>query len=73
VLDPGEVIIGGSFGHATQQWLLPAARAEMHNRWPFRADRPLPALQLDTIGPYAAATGAALLAASTFEAAEAGA
>jgi predicted NBD/HSP70 family sugar kinase len=62
VLDPTSVVIGGSFGHAAQHWLLPAAVAEMTRRWPFAEVRPLPELQVDAIGPYAAATGAALLA-----------
>lgn len=61
-LDPTSVVISGSFGHATQRWLLPAAVTEMTRRWPFAAQRPLPELRLDTIGPYAAATGAALIA-----------
>lgn len=60
-LDPEEVVIGGSFGHAAQRWLLPAARAEMTARWPFPHERPLPELGVDTIGPFAAAIGAALL------------
>jgi glucokinase len=60
-LDPGEVVIAGSFGHAAQRWLLPAARAEMTSRWPFVSERAVPELAVDTIGPYAAATGAALL------------
>jgi len=60
-LDPGEVVIGGSFGHAARRWLLPAARAEMSARWPFPAHRAIPPLAVDAIGPYAAAIGAALL------------
>lgn len=60
-LDPGDVVIAGSFGHAARRWLLPAAHAEMAARWPFPDHRPVPDLTVDTIGPYAAATGAALL------------
>lgn len=65
-LDPTTVTIGGSFGHATGPWLLPAAIEEMHNRWTYAHERPLPHLVMDSIGPYAAATGAALLAAANF-------
>jgi glucokinase len=61
-LDPTSVIIGGSFGHAAQRWLIPAARVEMARRWPFAIERPLPDIAVDTIGPYAAATGVALMA-----------
>jgi glucokinase len=63
-LDPEVVVIGGSFGHATSRWLLPAAVEEMKARWPFGHSRALPELVLDSIGPYAAATGAAMLAAA---------
>jgi glucokinase len=67
VLDPDTVIIGGSFGHATSSWLLPAAVEEMKNRWSFAPARRLPRLVMDSIGPYAAATGAAMLAAARFQ------
>lgn len=65
-LDPTTVIIGGSFGHATRRWLLPAAVEEMRSRWTYAAERPIPALTMDSIGPYAAATGAAMLAAAPY-------
>lgn len=61
-LDPSGVIIAGSFGHAAAGWLLPAATDELRDRWPYAAHRPLPQLRADAIGPYAAATGAALFA-----------
>jgi glucokinase len=64
-LDPTSVVIGGSFGHGTATWVLPAARVEMAKRWPFRHERELPDITVDTIGPYAAATGAALMARRT--------
>jgi glucokinase len=67
VVDPATVIVGGSFGHAARSWLLPAAIEEMRRSWSFARARPLPELVMDSIGPYAAAAGAALLAASTFE------
>ena len=60
--DPSEVVIGGSFGHAAERWLVPAAMREMERHWPFAAERPPPQIAVDAIGPYAAATGAALLA-----------
>ncbi len=60
-LDPGEIVIGGSFGHATRRWLLPAAHAEMVARWPFPGHRSVPEPVVDTIGPFAGAVGAALL------------
>jgi glucokinase len=66
-LDPASVMIGGSLGHAAARWILPAAEAEMRTRWAYPADRPLPSLNVDPIGPYAAATGAALLAAASAE------
>jgi glucokinase len=66
-LDPTTVTIGGSFGHAAGPWLLPAALDEMRNRWTYARERPLPQLTMDSIGPYAAATGAAMLAAANFE------
>lgn len=65
-LDPTTVTIGGSFGHATGPWLLPAAVEEMRNRWTYAGERPLPHLAMDSIGPYAAAIGAAMLAAANF-------
>jgi predicted NBD/HSP70 family sugar kinase len=61
-LDPGAVVIGGSFGHTAQRWLLPAAAAEMRLRWPFSGERPPPPVAVDSIGPYAAAVGAGLIA-----------
>ncbi len=61
-LDPSVVIISGGFGHAAGAWLLPHAEAELRSRWPYADVRPLPPLRRDIIGPYAAATGAALLA-----------
>lgn len=64
-LDPSSVVIGGSFGHAARRWLIPAAEAEMRRHWPFAGERPLPEIAVDRIGPYAAATGAALLALTT--------
>ncbi len=64
-LDPTSIIIGGSFGHAAAQWLVAAARIEMSQRWPFAEDRRLPNITVDAIGPYAAATGAALMAMTT--------
>jgi len=63
ILDPTTVTISGSFGHATKRWLLPAAAQEMRVRWTYPAERPLPRLAMDPIGPYAAAVGAAMLAA----------
>lgn len=63
-LDPSTVTIGGSFGHAAWRWLLPACTREMQDQWTYPAERPLPVLALDSIGPYAAAIGAALLAAA---------
>ena len=66
-LDPTTVTIGGTFGHATGPWLLPSALEEMRNRSTYAAERPLPRLTMDAIGPYAAATGAAMLAAANFE------
>jgi predicted NBD/HSP70 family sugar kinase len=60
ILDPDEIIIGGSLGHAAAPLLLPAATAEMASRWPFRGHRRLPEVRVDSIGPYAAAVGAAL-------------
>lgn len=66
-LDPTTVTIGGSFGHATGPWLLPSALEEMRNRWTYAAERPLPRLTMDAIGPYAAAIGAAMLAAANFD------
>jgi glucokinase len=62
-LDPTTVTISGSLGHAAGRWLLPAATREMRDRWTYPAERPLPTLTIDSIGPYAAAAGAALLAA----------
>ncbi len=64
-LDPSVVIVGGSLGHAAGRWLLPAARREMLDSWVYPGERPLPALALDPIGPFAAASGAALLAAAS--------
>jgi glucokinase len=64
VLDPTRIIVGGTLGHAAWPWLRPAAEAEMRRRWTYPAERPLPDLVLDPIGPYAAATGAGLLAAA---------
>jgi len=61
-LDPATVILAGSFGHAAAEWLLPAALEELRSRWSYAAERPLPQLRSDAIGPYAAATGAALFA-----------
>ena len=66
-LDPTTVTIGGTFGHATGPWLLPSALEEMRNRSTYAAERPLPRLTMDAIGPYAAAMGAAMLAAANFE------
>lgn len=63
ILDPDSIIIGGSFGHATSQWLLPAAERELRERWPFALERPIVELTLDELGPFAAATGAAEMAA----------
>lgn len=61
-LDPGAVVIGGSFGHSAERWLLPAAAEEMRLRWPFSGERPAPPVAVDSIGPYAAAVGAGLIA-----------
>lgn len=66
-LDPTSVVIGGTFGHAAQQWMMPAATREMTLRWPFPAERRLPKLSVDDIGPYAAALGAALMARASTE------
>jgi glucokinase len=62
VLDPDRVIIAGSFGHAAGEWLLPHAQDELQARWPYARERPVPMLSRNVIGPYVAATGAALLA-----------
>lgn len=62
ILDPGRIVIGGSFGHAASDWLLPAATRELRERWPFAIERPFVELTLDTVGPFAAAIGAACLA-----------
>jgi glucokinase len=67
VIDFDAVIVGGSFGHAARGWLFPAAVEEMRRRWSFAPARRLPDLAMDSIGPYAAATGAAMLAAASFE------
>ena len=61
-LDPRTIVLGGSLGHAAYPWLVPAAEAEMTRLWPFPRQRPLTEIVLDRIGPYAAATGAAVLA-----------
>ncbi len=61
-LDPTSVIIAGSFGYAAGEWLLPHAGDELRARWPYARERPLPTLAKDEIGPWVAATGAALLA-----------
>ena len=66
-LDPSTVTIAGSFGHAAWRWLMPACTREMQDQWTYRAERPLPVLTLDSIGPFAAAYGAALLAAANEE------
>lgn len=66
-LDPATVTIGGSLGHAASRWLLPAAEREMRERWTYAAERPLPSLAVDPVGPFAAATGAAMLAAASTE------
>ena len=66
-LDPTTVTIGGSFGHAAWRWLLPTATREMRDRWTYATERPVPTLALDSIGPYAAAIGAALRAADNHE------
>ncbi len=63
-LDPGIVLISGGFGHAAGAWLLPHAERELRSRWPYARERQLPPLRRDIIGPFAAATGAALLASS---------
>jgi glucokinase len=66
-LDPAVVTIAGSLGHAASRWILPAADAEMRRRLTYPPDRSLPRLELDPIGPLAAATGAALLATAAHE------
>lgn len=61
--DPAHVYLSGGFGHAAADFLIPAITTRLRERRPFARYRPLPPVLLDPIGPTAAATGAAHLAA----------
>lgn len=62
VLDPDEVLVGGSLGHAAGHVLLAGAAQEIEARWPFADIRARPTIRPESAGPYAAALGAAALA-----------
>lgn len=62
VLDPARIIISGTVGVAAGEWFVPSATVEMRRVWPFEQTRQLPTIIVDELGPYVAATGAALYA-----------
>lgn len=63
-IEPDIVFLGGTIAHAAADLLPDRIRAHIAQRWSFADLTTPPPVQLDTIGPYAAAVGAALLAKS---------
>lgn len=66
-LDPEAVFISGGFGHAAGAFIIPEIMRRISSQHAYPSARPSPAVRLDSIGPDAAALGAALLARNASE------
>lgn len=62
-VEPEQVFLGGSVVHGAQDLLLPRIEHHMNRLWPFAEIVSPPRVRVDSVGPYAAAIGAGLLAA----------
>ncbi|MGB4137408.1 MAG: ROK family protein [Microbacterium sp.] len=62
-VEPTLVLLGGSVAHGASDLLPARIRQHLHAHWPFAGLTAPPPVHLDAIGPYAAAIGAAKLAA----------
>lgn len=62
-VEPAIVFLGGTVAHSASDLLLPRITQTLAADWPFASLTSPPPVQLDAIGPYAAAIGAARLAA----------
>lgn len=61
-VEPAVVLLGGSVAHGAADLLPDRISRELQRHWPFAALTSPPSVQLDSIGPYAGAIGAAMLA-----------
>lgn len=60
-VEPTRIFLGGTIAHAASDLLLPRIQRHLEAWWPFASLTSPPLVQLDEIGPYAAAIGAAQL------------